>query len=48
MKKTCNDCKFFKTLGSSYTRVCFLFTNNVSSVSPACKEYKNEPKGKVK
>lgn len=41
-KKTCNDCKFFKTLGSSYNRVCYLFNNKVSSVSPACREYKDE------
>ena len=41
-KKTCNDCLFFKTLGSSYTRVCFLYKNNNSSVSLACREYKNE------
>ena len=40
--KTCNSCIFFKTLGSSYTRVCFLFKEPVSSVSPACKEFKLE------
>lgn len=41
-KKTCNYCVFFKTIGSSYTRVCYLFKDNVSSVSPACKEFKLE------
>lgn len=41
-KKTCNTCVFFKPLGSSYTRVCFLFKNNNSSVAPACREYKDE------
>lgn len=38
----CNNCIFFKTLGSSYTRVCYLFKDKVSSVSPACKEFKLE------
>ena len=48
-KKTCNACKFFKTLGDTgIKRVCYLFINNNSSVSPACKEFKPEPikKGK--
>ena len=39
-KLTCNTCIFFNPLGSSYTRICFLFKNNNSSVSPACREFK--------
>ena len=39
--KTCNTCTFFKTLGDTgVKRVCYLFINNNSSVSPACREFK--------
>jgi len=39
--KTCNECMFFKTLGDTgVKRVCYLYINNNSSVSPTCRVFK--------